>query len=65
MANPILSRAGQVRGSGATWGAGATGLDADRALMLKLGSAEVLDSFLRTTIFKGKPEKETSEEEKV
>ena len=54
MANPILSRAGQVRGSGATWGAGATGLDADRALMLKLGSAEVLDSFLRTTIFKGK-----------
>lgn len=54
MANPVLSRLGQVKGSAATWGAGATGLDTDRALMLKLGAAEVLDSFLRTTVFKGK-----------
>ena len=54
MANPVLSRSGQVKGTAATWGAGASGLDADRALMLKLGAAEVLDSFERTTVFKGK-----------
>ena len=49
-----LSRLGQIKGSGATWGPGATGLDADRALMLKLGSAEILDAFLTSCIFKGK-----------
>jgi len=54
MANPVLSRSGQIKGTAATWGAGASGLDADRALMLKLGAAEVLDSFERTTVFKGK-----------
>lgn len=54
MTAPILSRLGQVKGVAATWGAGAAGLDTDRALMLKLGAAEVLDSFLRTTVFKGK-----------
>jgi hypothetical protein len=54
MANPVLSRGGQIKGAGATWGAGASGLDADRALMLKLGAAEVLDSFERSTVFKGK-----------
>ena len=42
-----LSRLGQIKGSAATWQAGATGLDTDRALMLKLGSAEVLDAFER------------------
>ena len=65
MANPVLSRSGQIKGAAATWGAGASGLDADRALMLKLGAAEVLDSFLRTTVFKAKPAKETFAEEKV
>ena len=54
MVAPDLSRIGQIQGAAATWGAGAAGLDADRALMLKLGAAEVLDSFLRTTVFKGK-----------
>ena len=54
MVAPVLNRVGQVQGAAATWGAGAAGLDADRALMLKLGAAEVLDSFLRTTVFKGK-----------
>jgi len=49
-----LSRLGQIKGSGATWGPGATGLDADRALMLKLGSAEILDAFLTSCVFKGK-----------
>lgn len=54
MVAPVLNRSGQIQGAAATWGAGAAGLDADRALMLKLGAAEVLDSFLRTTVFKGK-----------
>lgn len=54
MVAPVLNRTGQIQGAAATWGAGAAGLDADRALMLKLGAAEVLDSFLRTTVFKGK-----------
>lgn len=57
MATPpdvALQRIGQIKGQAATWGAGATGLDADRALMLKLGSAEVLDAFLTATVFKGK-----------
>ena len=57
MATPpdvALKRIGQIKGSGATWGAGATGLDADRALMLKLGSTEVLDAFLTNCVFKGK-----------
>ena len=50
----VLSRTGQIRGSAATWGAGASGLDTDRALMLKLGAAEVLDAFETATVFKGK-----------
>ena len=49
-----LSRIGQVKGAGATWGAGASGLDTDRALMLKLGSAEVMEAFITATVFKGK-----------
>ena len=49
-----LSRLGQVKGAAATWGAGATGLDTDRALMLKLGSAEVMEAFMTATVFKGK-----------
>lgn len=49
-----LNRLGQIKGTAATWGAGATGLDADRALMLKLGSAEVLDAFMTNCLFKGK-----------
>ena len=57
MATPpdvALNRLGQIKGAAATWGAGATGLDADRALMLKLGSAEVLDAFMTACVFKGK-----------
>ena len=57
MATPpdvALKRIGQIKGDAATWGAGASGLDKDRALMLKLGSAEVLDAFLTACIFKGK-----------
>jgi len=57
MATPpdvALNRLGQIKGAAATWGAGATGLDADRALMLKLGSAEVLDAFMTNCLFKGK-----------
>tara|TARA_Y100001963_G_scaffold65878_1_gene91717 strand:- start:3909 stop:4949 length:1041 start_codon:yes stop_codon:yes gene_type:complete len=50
----VLSRIGQKQGAAATWGAGATGLDADRELMLKLGAAEVLDAFETATVFKGK-----------
>lgn len=49
-----LSRIGQIKGSAATWGAGASGLDTDRALMLKLGSAEVLEAFMTSCVFKGK-----------
>ena len=49
-----LSRIGQIKGAAATWGAGATGLDTDRAMMLKLGSAEILDAFMTATVFKGK-----------
>jgi len=49
-----LSRIGQVKGAAATWGAGASGLDTDRALMLKLGSAEVLEAFMTSCVFKGK-----------
>ena len=49
-----LSRLGQVKGAAATWGAGASGLDTDRALMLKLGSAEVMEAFMTATVFKGK-----------
>ena len=49
-----LSRIGQVKGAAATWGAGASGLDTDRAMMLKLGSAEILDAFMTATVFKGK-----------
>ena len=57
MATPpdvALNRLGQIKGAGATWGPGAAGLDADRALMLKLGSAEVLDAFMTACVFKGK-----------
>ena len=57
MATPpdvALSRLGQIKGAGATWGPGASGLDADRELMLKLGSAEVLDAFMTSCVFKGK-----------
>lgn len=57
MATPpdvALNRLGQIKGAAATWGAGAAGLDADRALMLKLGSAEVLDAFMTNCLFKGK-----------
>ena len=57
MATPpdvALNRLGQIKGAAATWGPGATGLDADRALMLKLGSAEVLDAFMTACVFKGK-----------
>lgn len=57
MATPpdvALNRLGQIKGSGATWGPGAAGVDADRALMLKLGSAEVLDAFMVNCVFKGK-----------
>lgn len=46
MATPpdaALQRLGQIRGAGDT-----------RALFLKLGAAEVLDAFERTTVFKGK-----------
>ena len=49
-----LSRLGQIKGAAATWGAGASGLDTDRALMLKLGSAEVMEAFMTATVFKGK-----------
>ena len=49
-----LSRIGQIKGAAATWGAGASGLDTDRAMMLKLGSAEILDAFMTATVFKGK-----------
>ena len=57
MATPpdvALNRLGQIKGDGATWGPGAAGLDKDRALMLKLGSAEVLDAFMTACLFKGK-----------
>ena len=46
MATPpdaALQRLGQIKGTGD-----------DRALFLKLGAAEVLDAFERTTVFKGK-----------
>ena len=52
--NADLSRIGQIKGDAATWGAGAAGLDKDRAMFLKLGAAEVLDAFERTCVFKGK-----------
>ena len=57
MATPpdvALNRLGQIKGAAATWGPGASGLDADRALMLKLGAAEVLDAFMTACVFKGK-----------
>jgi len=57
MATPpdaALQRIGQIKGAAATWGPGATGLDADRALFLKLGAAEVLTAFEEACIFKGK-----------
>ena len=57
MATPpdvALQRLGQIKGDAATWGPGASGLDKDRAMFLRLGSAEVLDAFLTNTVFKGK-----------
>ena len=57
MATPpdvALQRLGQIKGDAATWGAGPTGLDKDRAMFLKLGSAEVLDAFMTNCVFKGK-----------
>ena len=57
MATPpdvALQRLGQIKGDAATWGAGPSGLDKDRAMFLKLGSAEVLDAFMTNCVFKGK-----------
>ena len=57
MATPpdaALNRLGQIKGDAATWGPGATGLDKDRALFLKLGAAEVLTAFEEACLFKGK-----------
>ena len=57
MATPpdvALQRLGQIKGDAATWEAGAGKLDKDRAMFLKLGSAEVLDAFMTNTVFKGK-----------
>jgi len=57
MATPpdvALNRLGQIKGDAATWGPGAAGVEKDRALMLKLGSAEVLDAFMTNCLFKGK-----------
>ena len=57
MATPpdvALQRLGQIKGDAATWQAGAGKLDKDRAMFLKLGSAEVLDSFMTNCVFKGK-----------
>lgn len=48
-----LNRIGQIKGVAGTWAAGTAGLDTDRALFLKLGAAEVLDAYLRATVFKG------------
>ena len=57
MATPpdvALQRLGQIKGDAATWEAGAGKLDKDRAMFLKLGSAEVLDAFMTNCVFKGK-----------
>ena len=57
MATPpdvALQRLGQIKGDAATWGAGPSGLDKDRAMFLRLGSAEVLDAFMTNCVFKGK-----------
>ena len=51
--NAYLSRTGQIKGDPATWGPGASGLDKDRLLFLKLGMAEILDAYRRNTVFKG------------
>jgi len=49
----VLNRLGQIRGAAGTWAAGTSHFDTDRALFLKLGAAEVLDAYLRATVFKG------------
>ena len=57
MATPpdaALQRIGQIKGAAATWGPGAAGVDADRALFLKLGAAEVLTAYEEACVFKGK-----------
>ena len=57
MATPpdvALQRLGQIKGDAATWAPGPSGLDKDRAMFLRLGSAEVLDAFMTNCVFKGK-----------
>ena len=54
MADVDLQRLGQIKGDAATWGAGLSGVDKDRAMFLRLGSSEVLDAFMRNCVFKGK-----------
>ena len=57
MATPpdaALQRIGQIKGAAATWGPGAAGVDADRALFLKLGAAEILQAYMEACVFKGK-----------
>ena len=57
MATPpdaALQRIGQIKGAAATWGPGAAGVDADRALLLKLGAAEILQAYMEACVFKGK-----------
>ena len=49
-----LQRLGQIKGDAATWGAGISGVEKDRAMFLRLGSTEVLDAFMRNCVFKGK-----------
>ena len=57
MATPpdvALQRIGQIKGDAATWGAGLSGVDKDRAMFLRLGSSEVMDAFMTNCVFKGK-----------
>ena len=57
MATPpdaALQRIGQIKGAAATWGPGAAGVDADRALFLKLGAAEILQAYMEACVFRGK-----------
>lgn len=54
MADADLKRLGQIKGTGGAWAAGASQQDGYRALMLKLGAAEVLSAFEEYCVFKGK-----------
>ena len=54
MTDVNLSRLGQIKGDAATWEAGAGKLDKNREMFLRLGSSEVLDAFMISTVFKGK-----------